>query len=291
MNTTTMTTHPNLCYRYEGNGPCVVFIMGIGAQLIHWPDEFCQHFIDAGYSVLRFDNRDAGLSKLWENDKRLNIPLLLLRRFLGLKITAQYNLEDMADDVDGLLTHLNIEEAHVVGISMGSMIAQIFASKYASRTKSLSLFMSNTGEIRTLVPKYKALKALISIQKTTDRKEAQDNIVHLFSVIGSPKYPMNEKRLRELGGLAYDRGRHPRGFARQLSATLASGNRSHWLSQITCPVLIIHGSNDPLVHISAGKRLKELLPQAQSWWVEGMGHDLPQALWKEFADKIIKLAK
>lgn len=286
-----MTAHPNLCYRYEGSGPCVVLIMGIGAQLIHWPDEFCQHFIDAGFSVLRFDNRDAGCSKLWENDEKLNIPVLLLRRFLGLKITAQYDLEDMADDVAGLLAHLKVEEAHLVGISMGSMIAQIFASKYASQTKSLSLFMSNTGEIGTLVPQYKALKTLISIQKTRDRKEAQDNIVHLFSVIGSPAYPMNEKRLRELGGLAYDRGRHPRGFARQLCATLATGNRSHWLSGITCPVLIIHGTKDPLINISAGKRLKVLLPQAQSWWVEGMGHDLPQALWKEFAYKIITLAK
>ena len=216
LNTQILEQHPHLCYELMGEGPCIVLIMGIGAQLVHWPDEFCQHFVDAGYSVLRFDNRDMGLSKRWTDGGMPNIKGMIPKRLAGMTIQAHYKLEDMADDVIGLMDALNIENAGIVGISMGSMIAQIVAAQYPERCRHLTLIMSNSGERRTLLPTPKALKALVDVQHSPDREAAQNNIVRLFSVIGSPAYPLDEDRLKALGGLAYDRGRTPDGFARQL---------------------------------------------------------------------------
>ena len=289
LQTKVLDQHPHLCYELIGEGPCIVLIMGIGAQLVHWPDEFCQHFVDAGFSVLRFDNRDMGQSKLWTDGGMPNIKSMLPKRILGMNIKAHYTLEDMADDVIGLMDALSIDTAGVVGISMGSMIAQIVAARYPERCRHLTLIMSNSGERRTLLPAPKALKALIEVQHSPDRQAAQDNIVRLFSVIGSPAYPLDEERLRALGGLAYDRGRTPEGFARQFAAVLSTGSRSHYIQKIQCPTLLIHGQEDPLIPISAGKRIKALLPEAEHWWVEGMGHDLPPPLWPTFAERIMAL--
>lgn len=291
MKTQILESHPNLCYELMGTGPCIVLIMGIGAQLIHWPDEFCQTFVDAGFSVLRFDNRDAGESKRYSECGMPNVKALIPKRVMGLQIESCYKLEDMAEDVIGLFDALSIEAAHVVGVSMGSMIAQIVAAKYPERTKSLTLIMSNSGELRTLVAQPKALQALLKVQKPANRETTQDNLVYLFSVIGSPAYPLDETRLRGLAGLAYDRGRRPDGFARQFAATLSTGSRVKYLRLIQCPTLIIHGQEDPLVPLKAGKRIKKLVPHAESWWVEGMGHDLPPPLWTEFANRIMAMDK
>ncbi|MGC6510294.1 MAG: alpha/beta fold hydrolase [Myxococcota bacterium] len=288
-NTQILEQHPHLCYERLGEGPCIVLIMGIGAQLVHWPDEFCKHFVEAGFSVLRFDNRDMGQSKRWTKGGLPNIKGMIPKRLLGMNIQAKYKLEDMADDVIGLMNALDIETAGIVGISMGSMIAQIVAAQYPHRCRHLTLIMSNSGERRTLIPTPKALMALVDVQHSPDRETAQDNIVRLFSVIGSPAYPLDEDRLRRLGGLAFDRGKTPDGFARQFAAVLSTGSRSHYIQKIKCPTLLIHGKDDPLIPLTAGKRIKALLPSAEHWWVEGMGHDLPQLLWPEFAKRIMAL--
>jgi pimeloyl-ACP methyl ester carboxylesterase len=273
-----------LCYETFGDrsDPALVLIMGLGTQMIAWRDEFCEGLAARGFFVVRFDNRDVGRST-WLN--QLPVPSLwqLLRRD---KNAASYTLEDMAEDVVGLLDHLGIERAHVVGASMGSMIAQTLALTHPDRVSSLVSIMGNTGARTSGQPTLRASKALITVPPK-DRDGYVEHSVKTLTLIGSPGFERDESDLRELARSAFDRGRNPAAGARQLAAIIASGDRSKRLRGITAPTLVIHGKADKLVRPSGGRATAKAIGGAQLLEIPGMGHDLPRDAWPQIIDAIV----
>jgi pimeloyl-ACP methyl ester carboxylesterase len=258
-----------LCYETFGDrsDPALVLIMGLGTQMIAWRDEFCAGLAARGFFVVRFDNRDVGRST-WL--KQLPVPSLwqLLRRDKG---AASYTLDDMAEDVVGLLDHLGIERAHVVGASMGSMIAQTLAVTHPDRVSSLVSIMGNTGARTNGQPTLRASKALITVPP----KDRDGYVEH------------SVKALRELARNAFDRGRNPAAGARQLAAIIASGDRTKRLRAITAPTLVIHGKADKLVRPSGGRATAKAIDGAELLEIPGMGHDLPRDAWPQIIEAIV----
>ena len=267
-----------------GDGPPLVLIMGIGAQLIHWPDALCEDLAGRGFRVIRFDNRDIGLSTKLEHAGVPDIPKALVRAFVGLSVETPYTIRHMADDVAGLLDALDLEDAHVVGCSMGGMIAQTLAIEHPTRVRSLTSIMSTPGGRRHM-GKAKAIRVLLG-GPVRSAGEAEERALRVMRVIGSTGFAMDEERVRALARRAYERSYHPPGFARQFGAILAAGNRLSTLPSVRAPTLVIHGSEDPLIPPKAGRATAALVPGARLRMIEGMGHDLPAALWKTFADEI-----
>jgi pimeloyl-ACP methyl ester carboxylesterase len=264
----------------DPDGEPLVLIMGLATQMIFWDVEFCELLGERGYRVIRFDNRDIGHStKIDAAGVPGSGPMLL-----GYGRPA-YRLADMAADTVGLLDHLGIERAHVVGASMGGMIAQQVAIDHPQRALSLCSIMSATGNRRYRLPRWQAFATLLSRPAAT-REDYVEQAVKTFKIIGSPAYPMDEPRFRELVGLAYDRGHQPAGVARQLHAINCSGNRARRLRSLDLPALVVHGSADPLVRPAAGRETAASLRGARLWLIEGMGHDLPVVLHERFADEI-----
>ena len=239
-----------LCYQTFGDrsDPAFVLIMGLATQMIGWRDDFCAALAARGFFVVRFDNRDVGRSTRLDD---LPVPTTwqLLRRD---KSAASYTLEDMADDVAGLLDHLGIERAHVAGASMGSMIAQTFAATHPDRVLSLVSIMGNTGARTNGQPRLRTFKILLSVPPE-DRDGYVDHMVRNFTAIGSTGFPRDEDELREFARTSFDRGRSPAGSGRQLAAIIASGDRKALLRRITAPTLVIHGKADTLVRPSGGR--------------------------------------
>jgi pimeloyl-ACP methyl ester carboxylesterase len=273
-----------LCYETFGDraDPALVLIMGLGTQMIAWRDAFCEGLAARGFFVVRFDNRDVGRST-WL--KQLPVPSLwqLLRRDKG---AASYTLEDMAEDIAGLLDHLGIERAHVVGASMGSMIAQTLAVTHPDRVSSLVSIMGNTGARISGQPTLRASKALLGVPPK-DRDGYVEHTVKTFTLIGSPGFERDEADLRELARTAFDRGRNPAAGARQLAAIIASGDRTKRLRAIAAPTLVIHGSDDKLVRPSGGRATAKAINGAELLEIPGMGHDLPRAAWPQIIDAIV----
>jgi pimeloyl-ACP methyl ester carboxylesterase len=270
-----------LAYDEHGDpdGEPLILIMGLATQMIHWDLDFCEQLGERGYRVIRFDNRDIGRST------KIDAPVPgTMAMLLGLGNSA-YRLSDMAADTVGLLDHLDIDSAHVVGASMGGMIAQTVAIEHPSRARSLTSVMSTTGNRRLGLPKWNAFGAILSRSGRT-RDEFIDRAVKTFKVIGSPDYPMDEARFRELVGAAFDRGHNPAGVARQLHAITTSGDRTKALRRLDLPALVLHGTADPLVRTAAGKATARAIPGARLELIEGMGHDFPRALYARFADAI-----
>ncbi len=272
-----------------GTGEPVVLIMGIGAQMTWWRTDFCRLLADQGFQVIRFDNRDIGLSTWLDEELMLPLRVLLGKALLGLRVEAPYTLADMADDTVALVQALGLEQAHVVGCSMGGMIAQLAAIRHPQRVLSLTSIMSTTGE-RRFLGRPDALRALVG-SAPRSRDEVADKTLDLFRVIGSPGYPLDEAELREAAEQAFDRSFHPRGFARQLAAILASGHRRKELERLQVPALVLHGEADPLVPVSAGRATARAIPGARLRTFEGMGHDLPRALWPQIAAEISRHAR
>ena len=217
--------------------------MGLGMQLIHWDLELCEQLAERGFHVIRFDNRDSGLST------KVDAPVPDMRRALfGLRFDAPYLLEDMADDAFGLLDHLGIEAAHVVGASMGGMIAQTMAIKRPERVLSLTSIMSTTGERRAGRPKLRVWGVLMR-QAPRDRDAYIERFVKVFRLIGSKGFPLDDDRIRELAAATYDRGHQTAGTGRQLAAIMASGDRTAKLRTLSVPTTVIHGRDDPLVPV------------------------------------------
>jgi pimeloyl-ACP methyl ester carboxylesterase len=268
----------------DPDGEPMVLAMGLGTQLIHWDEGFCAQLGERGYRVIRFDNRDAGHSTKIEGD-RLSAPTMLL----GIGEPA-YKLRDMADDVAGLLDHLEIERAHVVGASMGGMIAQAVAIGHPDRILSLASMMSSTGNRRLGLPRLRAFGALLSAPPR-DREAYAERVVKTFQVIGSPDFPMDEERVRALALAAFDRCFYPRGVARQLHAITSSRERTRRLGEISVPTVVIHGTEDPLVRPAAGRATAKAIPGSHLCLIEGMGHDLPRVLWPRIADQIDRNAR
>jgi pimeloyl-ACP methyl ester carboxylesterase len=274
---------------YEDMGdlsdPPMLLIMGLGAQMLLWRTEFCERLVADGLRVIRYDNRDVGLSTKTERHRSPQ-PLVarLGRSFLGLPSPAAYTLEDMADDAAALLDHLDIPQAHIVGASMGGMIAQIFAARFAERTKTLAVLFSSNNH-RFLPPP--APRALLSLIKgpppNSPRDVIIDNSVRVSKIIGSPAYPTAEEQVRTEAAEAYDRNFHPWGISQQFGAILGSGSLLHYDRRIVAPTVVIHGRADKLMRPFGGRAIARAISGARLVLVDGMGHDLPKQLW----DKVI----
>jgi pimeloyl-ACP methyl ester carboxylesterase len=264
----------------DPSDPPLLLVMGLGMQLIHWDPELCELLAARGFRVIRFDNRDAGLST--QIDAR--VPNVA-RAMAGLKIEAPYMLDDMADDAIGLLDHLGIEAAHVAGASMGGMIAQSMAIRQPRRVLSLTSIMSTTGERRVGRPKLRVW-GVLARRAPRDKAAYVEYFVRVFRLIGSKGFPSDEGRIRELAAASYERAYRPAGTARQLAAIMASGDRTEQLRGLRVPATIFHGRSDPLVPFRAGRATAEAIPDARMVAIPGMGHDLPREVWPRLADAI-----
>lgn len=276
-------------YEIIGDGTPLLLIMGVGAQLIFWPDEFCKRLADRGFRVIRFDNRDAGLSTKLHGKRVPNIGTMIVRALLGLPIDAPYTLLDMADDSAALLDALDIERAHVVGASMGGMIAQTLAITHPHRLLSLSSIMSHTGETHLAIASPRALRRLFA-PSPRNREEAMENAVLFYRAVGSTAFSRNEQAVRERAARAYERSFCPAGFLRQTAAILASGSRKGALRFVRVPSLVLHGTIDPLIRPAGGRATAKAIPGAKLQMIEGMGHDLPEGVWPILIDAIAKHA-
>jgi pimeloyl-ACP methyl ester carboxylesterase len=261
--------------------PTMLLVMGLGTQLIHWELEFCEGLAERGFHVIRFDNRDAGLST------KIDAPVPnVMKAMAGFPITAPYLLEDMANDSFGLLDQLGIDRAHVTGVSMGGMIAQTMAITRPERVLSLGSMLSTTGDRRVGTPKLRVWSVLMR-RAPQQRDRFIEYFVRVFRMIGSPRYPVDEERIRERAAETYDRCHHPAGTARQLAAILASGSRTAGLRRLDVPTVVVHGKDDPLVPFRAGAATARAIPGAELVAIPGMGHDLPRELWGRIADALV----
>jgi pimeloyl-ACP methyl ester carboxylesterase len=261
--------------------------MGLGAQYQEWDDDFVAALTDRGFRVVRYDNRDVGEStQIAAGD--LDVGAQLLTAFSGGAVDAPYRLSDMAADAAGLLDHLDIPAAHVVGASMGGMIAQTLAIEHPDRVLTLTSIMSTTGDPDVGAPSPDALGVLMR-PPAPDRAAAIAMRVEAGRVIGSPDH-FDEEKARARSGVAYDRGYHPAGVGRQMLAILSSGSRTEGLRSIDVPTLVIHGELDPLVDVSGGKRTAEAVPGAELLLIDDMGHDLPAVHWPQIVEAITQLA-
>jgi pimeloyl-ACP methyl ester carboxylesterase len=271
----------------DPSSPAIVLIMGLGMQLVGWPDEFCRLLAAEGYRVVRFDNRDCGLSSRMRG-RRWSSPLLAFTAArLGLPVLAPYSLEDMAKDTLGVMDALGIEKAHIVGASMGGMIAQVLAARFPNRVLSLTSMMSASGRRKGARPRKEALQVFLRRPPAhADRAAVIAYLVDVFTVIGSPGYPTERQRLQERITGWVRRAYDPAGTTRQLLAVVASGDRRKLLRRIVAPTLVIHGADDPLGPVEAGRDTARNVPGARLRIIDGMGHDLPDALLPALAKKV-----
>jgi pimeloyl-ACP methyl ester carboxylesterase len=265
----------------DRDAPPVLLVMGLATQMLGWPEEFCSALVARGLHVIRFDNRDVGLSTHLHDAPEPDVMAALS----GDSSSASYTLSAMADDSVGLLDALELDGAHIVGASMGGMIAQTVAIEHPDRVRSLTSIMSTTGDATVGQGTQEALGALLAAPATT-RQEAVERTVAIFRVIGSPGFELDEADLRERAGLAYDRADDPLGVARQLLAIIASGDRTASLRSLNVPMLVLHGADDSLVDVSGGQATADAIPDAELVIFDGMGHDLPRALWPEITARI-----
>jgi pimeloyl-ACP methyl ester carboxylesterase len=272
-----------LCYQEMGDpgGEPLLLVMGLATQMIAWDEGFCSLLADRGFRVVRFDNRDIGRST---KIRSAGVPNVL-DMTIGRRGAAPYLLGDMAEDVLGLMDHLEVEAAHVAGASMGGMIAQSVAIERPERVRSLVSIMSTTGSRRVGHPSYRTFGLLLG-KPPRGREAAIERAVKTFKVIGSPGYPFEEERIREIAARSYDRGHSHAGIARQLHAITASGDRTARLRELAVPTVVIHGKNDVLVNPSGGRATAKAIPGARLKMIDGMGHDMPRALWPTFVEEI-----
>ncbi|GAC1440320.1 MAG: alpha/beta hydrolase [Solirubrobacteraceae bacterium] len=277
----------SLCYEAFGDpaDPTLLLVMGLGTQMIAWHADFCAALAKRGFHVVRFDNRDCGRSTHLDD-----LPVPTLGQIVRRRVPATgYLLSDLADDAVGLLDCLGAPAAHVVGASMGGMIAQTMAARHASRVLSLVSIMSSTGGRWSGQPAVRTYPVFLR-PPPPGREGMIEHTVRLFGVIGSPGFPRDEQQLRELAGESFDRGSGRAGTLRQLAAIIASGERSAELARITCPALVIHGDSDRLVSVSGGRATARAIPGARFELIAGMGHDLPVGAWPRIIDGIVATA-
>ncbi len=275
------------------DGEPLLLIMGLGMQLIAWRDGLVDQLVARGFRVLRFDNRDVGLSQRYDHLGTPNVVWQGFKHLLYLPVRAPYALADMAQDAVRLLDALGIASAHVCGASMGGMIAQRIAAEHPARVKSLTLMMTTSGARHLPGPTSAARNALLARPSAQTPQAVLDHYVRLFRVIGSPGFPAPDHELRATLSHSIARGgpNTAPGLARQLTAIAADGDRTPLLARIAAPTQIIHGQADPLVPLACGQQLAQAIRGAQLEAVAGMGHDLPAPLWPLFADRIEQAAR
>jgi pimeloyl-ACP methyl ester carboxylesterase len=279
-----------LCYDTFGDRDAapLILIMGLAAQMIAWDEEFCALLASRGYWVIRFDNRDIGLSTKF-NQRGVPDVLAMLTGQRG-ATALPYTLRDMANDAVGLMDALGIESAHVVGASMGGAIAQEMAIHYPSRVRTLTSIMSSTGEPGLPPPTAEAMEILLA-PMPTDRESYFARYAQTWAVLRGPGFPLDEARDAERAAKIFDRGLNPPGVARQLAAIVASGSRKDVLGAVGVPVLVIHGDVDPLVPLAGGIATVNAIPGAKLVVIKGMGHALPISMWPQIIEAIVSHAK
>ena len=288
--TTDQTIANGISITYEDKGPRdappILLVMGLGGQMTLWPDEFVDALNERGFRTIRYDNRDVGLSTRFDAAGVPNVKWMFVKAALGLRVRSAYTLADMAADGMALLDPLGIARAHVVGASMGGMIAQHIAARHPGRTLSLTSVMSSTGNRRLPRARKEAMDVLAKRPMSGDKEDLIAYSVNAARVIGSPGYPPDEERLQRRVRSDFERGWYPQGVARQMAAIVADGDRRKMIRTITAPTLVIHGEADPLVPLEAGRDTAANIPGARLMTIPGMGHDLPLGLVDTLADAI-----
>jgi len=268
----------------EDHLPCILLIMGLGSQMQTWHDNFCIRLAGCGYRVVRFDNRDCGQSSVFDASGIPNISAILS----GQCPPLPYSLKDMASDAIGLLDSLHIDKAHVVGASMGGMLAQLMAIDWPRRLRTLTTVMSSTGRLGLPGPTPEAQKILFTPPPLNLN---QDSFVPYFidnwRVVAGDKLPFEEDRIRDLATSTWQRGYHPAGIARQFAAMAMAGDRKPRLAKVTIPSLVIHGAEDPLIPPACGRDIAEGIPGASFHLIDGMGHDLPESRWDDIIGAMV----
>ncbi len=262
------------------DGEPMLLVMGLGMQMLAWPEEFCTALVERGFAVARFDNRDVGLSTHFRRAGTPNLPMILVRP----GAVASYRLADMADDAVAVLDALGWRSAHVVGVSLGGMIAQTIAIRHPERVRSLTSMMS-TPSPRIGRARIRAMLALAP-RRLHSRDELADRMVTVFKVIGSPGYPLDEDWVRDVARQSYDRGHDAAGVNRQLAAINASGDRRTGLAAVRVPTLVLHGEADPLIRLAGARATAAAVPGSRLVTYPGMGHDLPRELWPAMINEI-----
>jgi pimeloyl-ACP methyl ester carboxylesterase len=277
-----------ICYESMGDpgGRPLLLIMGLGGPLIWWDDKLCKMLVELGFYVIRYDNRDCGRSTLMNDGPKPEV----LRAFFGDARSACYTLDDMAIDAVGLLDHLEVPAAHVMGVSMGGMIAQTLAIRHRERVLSFASIMSTTGARGVGRPKPRVLRVFFQ-RPSLGHAAYVARAVRLWRLIRSPGFPFDEQRIRARAAATYDRGVDPAASARQLVAIAASGDRTSALRELRVPALVIHGRDDALVNVSGGVATAKAIPDAELLLIRGMGHDLPPALWPRVVDAVDRTAR
>lgn len=271
--------------------PAMILIMGLGTQMIAWPVEFCEQLAAKGFRVIRFDNRDIGLSEKMHNADKPNLLWVLLRARLGIPFNVPYTLKDMADDVVGLMDALNVDRAHLVGASMGGMIGQLVAAHNEHRVISFTSIMSTSGSRRIPPPKPEIMREMVRGRGNTE-DEIVEQRVGLFRMIGSRgELAPKDEEIREKARASYRRNYHPAGYIRQMAAIAHSGSRVPLLKKINRPTLVVHGKSDPLAPVEGGIDTARHIPNAELELIDNMGHDLPRLLIPRFVELISRHAK
>jgi pimeloyl-ACP methyl ester carboxylesterase len=276
-----------LAYQEMGDpeGEPLILVMGMATQMIAWPEDFCSLLADRGFRVVRFDNRDTGRSTKLDS---AGVPSRI-DMMSGRRATAPYLLRDMARDTFGLMDHLGFDSAHLMGVSMGGMVVQTAAIEEPQRVRSMVSAMSTTGSRWTGLPSVKAFGVLLA-PPPKGRDAIVERGIKTFKVIGSPDFPFDEERVRDVAGRSHERGHSAAGVLRQLHAITASGDRTSALRNVEVPTMVIHGSRDPLVRPAGGRATARAIPGARLRIIDGMGHDLPRAVWPEVVEAVAENA-
>ncbi|MEN6464064.1 MAG: alpha/beta hydrolase [Syntrophaceae bacterium] len=274
----------------DSSFPALLLIAGNGAQMIVWDVEFCELLAKTGLFVIRFDNRDAGLSTKFEEAGIPDIMAAIKAAMQGKTVESAYTLDDMADDSVGLLDALGIEKAHICGASMGGMIAQVVSCRHPKHVLSLTSIRSTTGNPDLPMGKQEAIAAVVA-PAPEEREAYVGHYVNVWRRIWSPGFPFEEERVRRFMQMSYDRSYYPQGMARQNTAVIAGGDRRQSLSSIKVPTLVVHGADDPLIPVEGGKDTARVIPGARMLIINGMGHDMPKGVWAEIVSAISQLSK